>query len=71
MEKRLLPFCQRKQSFMVYKGRTSDTSMGYGKYQRLVWEVPMFGTPDTNVWYNGYQHWVQRIPTVGIVGIPR
>ena len=55
MEKRLLPFCQRKQSFMVYRGRMADTSMGYGKYQRLVWEVPMFGTSDTNVWYNGYQ----------------
>ena len=59
MEKRLLPFCRRKQSFMVYRGRMADTSMGYGKYQRLVWEVPMFGTPDTNVWYNGYQHRVR------------
>ena len=33
--------------------------MGYGKYQRLVWDVPMFGTSDTNVWYNGYQHRVR------------
>lgn len=55
----MLPFCRRKQSFMVYRGRTADTSMGYGKYQRLVWEVPMFGTSDTNVWYNGYQHRVR------------
>ena len=39
--------------------------MGYGKCQRLVWEVPMFGTSDTNAWYIGYQRLVHRIPTLG------
>ena len=62
MEKRLLLFCRRKQSFMVYRGEwqiplwgTESAKGWYGKYQCLVQRIPTLGTSDTNIGYNEYQ----------------